>query len=91
MSLPVLNPCIRLSWFDQHWDKNYVRDTKKQIIDVVGFVPHQMLLASANLNTDASVLCTSVGRISGGVCWLRAFWIRVPPKQTNVDGIWTAV
>ena len=50
MLLPVLNPCIRLSWFDKHWDEDFIRDAKKQILDVVGsIVPCQMQL-SANLN-----------------------------------------
>ena len=35
MLILVLNPCIRLSWIDKHWDEEYIRDAEKQIMDVV--------------------------------------------------------
>jgi hypothetical protein len=38
---------------DEHWDENYIKATKKQIIDMVGVDPRQMQPLPANLNIDA--------------------------------------
>ena len=43
MLILVVNPCIRLSWIEKNWDKEYIRDAKKQIKDVVSLsMPPQM-------------------------------------------------
>ena len=43
-----------MSWFNKHWDEDYIREAKRQILAVVralAFIPFQMKL-SADLNTS---------------------------------------